>query len=65
MGIDIDLIETLIAGEAHQEFFQQMVSHYRRSRKTQRLNAAKRLTGSARVEVQARIEKEYSEGDGL
>ena len=61
MGIDIDLVEKLIAGEAHQEMFTQMLAHYRKHRRNQRLSEAQRLRGSARVEQQERIEKEYRE----
>ena len=59
MGIDIDLVEKLIAGEIHQEVFSEMVAHYRKRRRNQRLEETQQLTGSARVEKQALIEKEY------
>ncbi|MEM0955874.1 MAG: hypothetical protein AAGI24_17165 [Pseudomonadota bacterium] len=59
MGIDIDLIEKLIAGEAHQAVFDEMLSYYRKHRRNQRLQESHSLTGSARVEQQARIEHEY------
>lgn len=65
MGIDIDLIEKLIAGEAHQEMFDQMVNYYRKSRRNQRLTDAQRLKGSARVELQQRIEQEFRENEQL
>ncbi len=59
MGIDIDLIEKLIAGETHQDVFNEMLAYYRRNRRNQRLNEALKLKGSARVEQQQRIEKEF------
>jgi len=65
MGIDIDLIERLIAGEVHEEAFKELVSHYRRSRRAQRLEDSLRLKGSARMEQQKRIEKEYVEAENL
>ena len=65
MGIDIDLVEKLIAGEVHQEAFDEMLAHYRKHRRNQRLNEALQLTGSARVEKQAVIEREYREAERL
>ncbi len=59
MGIDIDLVEKLIAGESHQEAFTEMLAYYRRNRRNQRLKDALELKGSARVELQERIEKEF------
>ncbi len=65
MGIDIDLIEKLIAGEMHQAAFTELVTYYRKHRRNQRLKDAQQLKGSARVELQTRIEKEFSEADHL
>ncbi len=65
MGIDIDLIEKLINGEVHQAAFAELVNYYRKHRRNQRLKDALALKGSARVEQQARIEKEFSEADRL
>ncbi len=61
MGIDIDLVEKLIAGEVHQEAFNEMLVYYRRNRRNQRLDDALSLKGNARVELQERIEKEFRE----
>ncbi len=61
MGIDIDLVEKLIAGEAHEAVFNEMLAYYRKSRRNQRLKDTQRLNGSARVEQQARIEQEFHE----
>ncbi|MEP5766704.1 MAG: hypothetical protein ABJ308_19050 [Halieaceae bacterium] len=65
MGIDIDLVEQLIAGEVHQQTFEQMVSYYRKSRRKQRLRDTQALTGSARVEQQARIEAEFKHAQSM
>jgi hypothetical protein len=65
MGIDIDLIEKLIAGEAHQDAFREMVLYYRKHRRNQRLKDSKRIKGSARVELQVAIEKDYRDADAL
>jgi hypothetical protein len=61
MGIDIDLIDKLIAGEVHQEAFNEMLAYYRKNRRNQGLKDALHLKGSARVEKQASIEREYDE----
>ena len=63
MGIDIDLVEKLIAGEIHQEAFSEMVAYYRKFRRNQRLQDASKLRGSARFEQQVRIEKEFMEAE--
>ena len=65
MGIDIDLIEKLIAGEVHQAAFEEMLAYYRKHRRNQRLQEALQLRGSARVEKQALIEREYRDADPL
>ena len=61
MGIDIALVEKLIAGEAHQEAFTEMVNYYRKHRRNERLRDSLRQKGTARVELQAEIEREFSE----
>ena len=65
MGIDIDLIDKLIAGEVHTEAFKELVMYYRKTRRRQRLDASQRINGSARVELQAKIERDYREADAL
>lgn len=65
MGIDIDLIEKLIAGEAHQEHFQEMVNHYRKSRRTQRLQQSRKIKGNAQLELQVEIEREFKDNESL
>lgn len=61
MGIDIDLVEKLIAGEVHQEAFSELLSYYRKHRRKQRLKDTHQLSGSARFEQQVQIEKEFAE----
>lgn len=63
MGIDIDLVEKLIAGEIHQEAFSEMLAYYRKHRRNQRLRDASRLRGSARFEQQLRIEREFTDAE--
>ena len=65
MGIDIDLVEKLIAGEVYQEAFQELVNHYRKNRRQQRLDASLKMTGTSRVELQAEIEREFREADRI
>ncbi len=65
MGIDIDLVEKLIAGEIHQEAFKELVAYYRKHRRTQRLQESLTTKGTARVELQREIEREYQDSDAL
>ena len=59
VGIDIDLVEKLIAGEAYQETFAALVARYRRNRRSQRLQDSRKLSGVAQSELQQIIELEY------
>ena len=65
IGIDIDLVEKLIAGEIHGDVFREMVIHYRKHRRKQRLKDSQRIKGFARVELQVEIEKDYREADAV
>ncbi len=60
MGIDIALIERLIAGESHAAFFDEMVSLYRGQRRRQRIDASLELKGAARFEMQRETEREFT-----
>ena len=60
MGIDIDLIDKLIAGEIYEEAFDEMVAYFRKNRRKQRLKDSQRLKGGARVELQTEIEREFA-----
>jgi len=59
IGIDIALIEALIAGEEEPEFFPRLVAHYRRQRYHQRMSDATVKRGIAQYETQQNIEKEF------
>ncbi|MEY3008028.1 MAG: hypothetical protein RI942_2370 [Pseudomonadota bacterium] len=59
-GIDIALVEALIAGEAEQDRFQRWLAYYRKQRRQERLNATKKMAGSARFELESRIEAELN-----
>ncbi|MFT6680035.1 hypothetical protein [Haliea sp.] len=59
VGIDIALIEALIAGELEPERFPRLVAHYRRQRFQQRMHDSVRLNGVSRFEQQQRIERDF------
>jgi hypothetical protein len=49
----------------HQAAFDEMLAYYRKNRRNQRLQEALQLRGSAQVEKQALIEKEYRDTEQL
>ncbi|MDA0694256.1 MAG: hypothetical protein O2851_06455 [Proteobacteria bacterium] len=57
-GIDIALVEALIAGEVEQDRFASWLDYYRKERRRERLQQTRKLIGSARFEQEARIEQE-------
>jgi hypothetical protein len=59
VGIDIALIEELIAGELEADRFPRLVAHYRKRRYQQRLRDSSARTGVARYEKQTQIEREF------
>jgi hypothetical protein len=59
VGIDIALIEQLIAGEVEPEWFPKLVAHYRRQRYHQRMSASRAKQGIVQFELQQRIEQEF------
>ncbi len=61
VGIDIALVEALIAGEEEPELFPRLVNFYRRSRYKQRMQDSGRVRGGKRYEIQQRIDQEYRE----
>ncbi|MFT4612943.1 MAG: hypothetical protein ACI9NT_000076 [Bacteroidia bacterium] len=65
VGIDIALIEALIAGETEPAFFEQLVRHYRRRRYKQRINDSSVKRGVARYELQQVIEREFHQETDL
>jgi hypothetical protein len=65
VGIDIALIEELIAGETEPGRFAQLVKQYRTGRYQQRLRDANRNKGVSRYELQQKIEHEYTQEQDL
>ena len=61
VGIDIALIEELIAGEIEAGRFERMVAHYRKQRYSKRMNDSTRRKGVVQYEMQQKIEKEFRE----
>jgi len=61
VGIDIALIEELIAGETEQDRFPRLVAHYRRQRYQQRMSESAVRRGVARYELEQRIEREFTQ----
>jgi hypothetical protein len=58
-GIDIALVEALIAGEVEAERFAALLARHRRQRYAERMQGATRERGGVRYELQQRIEREY------
>lgn len=61
MGIDIALIEALIAGEEEPQRFAQLVDHYRHHRYRDRMEASAQQRGTGRYELQQQIEKDFQQ----
>jgi hypothetical protein len=61
VGIDIALIEELIAGEVEAERFPKLVAYYRGQRYRQRLRDSSGSKGIARYELQQQIEHEFKQ----
>ena len=59
VGVDIALIEALIAGEIEVKRFPYLVAHYRKQRYHQRMWNTKNKKGIAQYEMQQRIESEF------
>jgi hypothetical protein len=59
VGIDIALIEALIAGELEHERFPRLVARYRKQRYQQRLSDSSVRRGVTRYELEQRIEREF------
>jgi hypothetical protein len=64
MGIDIALVEALIAGEEEPQRFAAMVERYRGQRYRDRMRDSSRQRGSGRYELQQQIEKEFQQESG-
>ncbi len=65
IGIDIALVEALVAGEEEVERFPQLVAYYRKQRYHQRLWDAKYKKGIVQYELQTRIESEFRQETDL
>lgn len=65
VGIDIALIEALIAGEIEGERFPGLVAYYRRQRYQQRMTESTVRRGVARYELEQKIEREYQQETDL
>lgn len=65
VGIDIALIEALIAGEIEGERFPGLVAYYRRQRYQQRMTESTVRRGVARYELEQKIEREFQQETDL
>lgn len=59
LGIDIALIESLLAGERDQRRFQSLVRYYRRNRLGQRIRDAERQRGQRAFELQHQAQRDF------
>ena len=59
VGIDIALIEALIAGEEEPKLFPKLVAYYRKQRYQQRLSDSSRRQGVSRYELEQKIERDF------
>ncbi|MFK7830062.1 MAG: hypothetical protein AB8B57_09815 [Congregibacter sp.] len=64
MGVDIALVEALIAGEEEPQRFAALVDHYRRHRYRERMRKTARHRGTGRYELQQQIEKDFQREGG-
>lgn len=58
-GIDIALVEALIAGELEAARFAALLTRHRRQRYQERMQASRQLRAGSRYELQQHIEREY------
>jgi len=58
-GIDIALVEALIAGEVEAVRFAALLQRHRRQRYQERMQASRELRAGSRYEQQQRIEREF------
>jgi hypothetical protein len=59
MGIDIALVEALIAGELEPERFSALVDRHRRQRYRDRMRDTTKQSGTGRYELQQKIEQDF------
>lgn len=59
MGVDIALVESLIAGEVEVEHFRHRVEYHRKQRYRERMRDSSQRRGTGRYELQQQIEKDF------
>jgi hypothetical protein len=59
LGIDIALIDTLLAGEYQASFFAQQLAAAQRRRRDLRMRSSERLRGQAAYETRAKAQRDY------
>lgn len=65
LGIDIALIEGLLAGEREPERFAALVRHYRRQRFNDRVRVAERVRGQRGYELRQRAAEDLARETGI
>jgi hypothetical protein len=65
LGIDIALIEALLAGEQEPERFSALVRHFRRQRFNDRVRVADRLRGQRSYELRQRAAEDLARETGI
>jgi len=65
LGIDIALIDALLAGERDVEHFTALVQHFRQRRLRQRLRDAERIKGQAAYEQRRLAQQEYESNSAI
>jgi len=59
LGIDIALIDALLAGEYQASFFAQQLAAAQRRRRDLRVRSSERLRGQAAYEIRAKAQRDY------
>lgn len=65
LGIDIALIDALLAGDKEPERFQLLVNHFRKRRLSQRLRNAQSLRGQTAYELGQQAQREFDNQAGI
>lgn len=65
LGIDIALIDALLAGEREPERFEALVRHFRRQRFNDRVRSADRLRGQRAFEARERASQDFEREVGI
>lgn len=61
MGVDIALVESLIAGEVEPDRFKYLVELHRKKRYQDRMRDSSQRRGTGRYELQQQIEKDFQQ----